>query len=301
MRFLVEPSLSRISLSFMTLSSLPVDNAHEVLDLLDHAANCRRVFQGRGAVKLVEFEADQRLALLGLAADRRADLLNGDGGCCGSRILCHCQSLPYASAPAASLVSASRRRACSVETFRPRRAATERGLSSFLSASKVARTRLYGFDEPSDFETTSCMPRVSNTARIGPPAMMPVPCGAARSTTLPAPWRPWTSWWSVRPSRSATRIIARFAASVALRIASGTSRALPWPKPTRPFWSPTTTRAAKPKRRPPFTTLATRLMWTRRSTNSPSPALLRSSWRPPPLASLAMSPSHLRGRRSPLA
>src|SRR5215204_3821150 len=60
----------------------------------------------------------------------------------------------------------------------------------------------------------------------------------------------------------------RFAASVALRIASGTSRALPWPKPTRPFWSPTMTSAAKPKRRPPFTTLATRLMWTSLSTNS---------------------------------
>src|SRR5215470_17563874 len=51
-------------------------------------------------------------------------------------------------------------------------------------------------------------------------------------------------------------------------MASGTSRALPWPKPTRPFWSPTTTSAAKPKRRPPFTTLATRLMWTSLSVNS---------------------------------
>src|SRR5258708_6181764 len=58
-------------------------------------------------------------------------------------------------------------------------------------------------------------------------------------------------------------------------MASGTSRALPWPKPTRPFWSPTTTSAAKPKRRPPFTTLATRLMWTSLSTNS----LSRSSRR----------------------
>src|SRR3954468_21348753 len=73
----------------------------------------------------------------------------------------------------------------------------------------------------------------------------------------------------------------RLAASVALRIASGTSRALPWPKPTRPFWSPTITSAAKPKRRPPFTTLATRLMCTSLSTNS-----LGSRWpprsRPPP-------------------
>src|SRR4029077_6281412 len=51
-------------------------------------------------------------------------------------------------------------------------------------------------------------------------------------------------------------------------MASGTSRALPCPKPTRPRWSPTTTSAAKPKRRPPFTTLATRLMCTSLSTNS---------------------------------
>src|SRR5580704_7010470 len=122
------------------------------------------------------------------------------------------------------------------------------------------------------------MPSVSNTARIGPPAMMPVPVGAARRNTLPAPWWPMTSWWSVRPSRSGTLMRLRFAASVALRIASGTSRALPWPKPTRPFWSPTTTKAAKPKRRPPLTTLATRLMWTSLSTNS----LSRSS---PPLRS----------------
>src|SRR6185437_6836344 len=176
----------------------------------------------------------------------------------------------------ASASPPSRRRDCSVETLMLRRAATERGESWCLSASKVARTTLYGLDEPSDFATTSCMPSVSNTARIGQPAMMPVPGGAARRKTLPAPCRPSTSWCSVRASRSGTRIICRFACSVALRIASGTSRALPWPKPTRPFWSPTTTSAAKPKRRPPFTTLATRLMWTSLSTNSLSRSSSRS-------------------------
>src|SRR5262245_57205932 len=62
----------------------------------------------------------------------------------------------------------------------------------------------------------------------------------------------------------------RLACSVALRIASGTSRALPAPWPTRPLPSPTTTRAAKPNRRPPFTTLATRLMLTSFSTSSAS-------------------------------
>src|ERR1700712_4851402 len=72
------------------------------------------------------------------------------------------------------------------------------------------------------------------------------------------------------------------ASSVALRIASGTSRALPWPKPTRPFWSPTTIRAAKENRRPPFTVAATRLMCTSFSTMSLSPS---SRPRPPPRCS----------------
>src|ERR1700755_1546475 len=92
----------------------------------------------------------------------------------------------------------------------------------------------------------------------------------------------------------------RFAASVALRIASGASRALPWPKPTRPFWSPTTTSAAKPKRRPPFTTLATRLMLTSFSTSSPS-SRLRSrspprSRRSPPLSLRAILSALLEGQ-----
>ena len=40
---------------------------------------------------------------------------------------------------------------------------------------------------PIDFVTTSCTPSASKIARIGPPAMMPVPVGAARRTTRPAP------------------------------------------------------------------------------------------------------------------
>src|SRR6056297_1077021 len=78
----------------------------------------------------------------------------------------------------------------------------------------------------------------------------------------------------------------RLAASVALRIASGTSLALPLPKPTRPFWSPTTTSAAKPKRLPHFTVLLTRLIATRRSANSGVSSRSRRSRR---LSSLAMS------------
>ena len=62
-----------------------------------------------------------------------------------------------------------------------------RATPSWTSASKVALTMLCGLVEPSDLATTSWMPSASNTARIGPPAMMPVPGGAARSSTCPAP------------------------------------------------------------------------------------------------------------------
>ena len=68
-----------------------------------------------------------------------------------------------------------------------------RGELSCCRASNVALIMLCGFDVPTDLATMSLMPSVSNTARIGPPAMMPVPAGAARSVTLPAPKRPLTS------------------------------------------------------------------------------------------------------------
>ena len=64
---------------------------------------------------------------------------------------------------------------------------------------------------------------------------------------------------------SGTRIRCFLATSAPLRIASGTSFALPRPTPTIPLPSPTTTSALKLKRRPPFTTFATRLILTTRS------------------------------------
>src|SRR5919197_3544594 len=73
----------------------------------------------------------------------------------------------------------------------------------------------------------------------------------------------------VDPS-SGTRKRFFLAFSPPLRMASGTSLALPSPTPTWPAPSPTTTSAAKEKRRPPFTTLATRLMLTTRSVRSRS-------------------------------
>src|SRR5688572_19366852 len=47
---------------------------HEMADLADHAAHRRRVGDFAAAVHLVEAEADQRVALTRLAADRAADL-----------------------------------------------------------------------------------------------------------------------------------------------------------------------------------------------------------------------------------
>src|SRR5258708_16659008 len=85
----------------------------------------------------------------------------------------------------------------------------------------------------------------------------------------------------------------RLACSVALRIASGTSRALPVPKPARPLPSPTTTTAAKPKRRPPFTTLATRLMLTSfstRSLSSRSPSRRRPPRSRPSFRAIVVTP-----------
>src|SRR6202011_2896601 len=55
---------------------------------------------------------------------------------------------------------------------------------------------------------------------------------------------------------------------MALEIATGTSRALPYPNPTRPAPSPTTVSAVKPNCLPPLTTLATRLTATSFSSRS---------------------------------
>ena len=62
-------------------------------------------------------------------------------------------------------------------TFLPRRFATDRGEAHRCSAANVALTMLCGLRLPSDLATTSPIPSDSNTARSGPPAMMP---GAGR-------------------------------------------------------------------------------------------------------------------------
>src|SRR4051812_41318982 len=241
-----------------------------------------RAFDLDRAVELVEPETDQCCPLRLVAADRRPGLRDFDFLRFG-----HAAYSTTASAWASASAALAPPRPSRSETFLPRRWATERGLVCSFNASKVARIMLYGLDVPTDLVTTSATPRLSKIARIGPPAMIPVPAGAVRTVTRPAPKWPRPSWCSVRPSRNGTRIIAFFAAAVALLIASGTSRAFPWPKPARPLPSPTTTSAAKPKRLPPFTVLETRLMCTSFSISSSPPSSSpprpprRSSRRPP--------------------
>src|SRR5260221_4310152 len=104
-------------------------------------------------------------------------------------------------------------------------------------------------------------PITSNTARMGPPAMMPVPSDAGCMITFEEPCLPITACCSV-PFFRDTRNILRRASSRAFCTATGTSRALPLPMPTAPSPSPTTVSAAKPRIRPPFTTLVTRFTET---------------------------------------
>src|SRR5665647_3430693 len=141
---------------------------------------------------------------------------------------------------------------------------------------------LCGFVEPRLLVRMSLMPTHSITARTAPPAITPAPGAAGFIQTFPAPCWPVTSCGIVEPvSGTLTRF--RRAASTALRTASDTSFALPDAKPTFPCPSPTATSALKLKRRPPFTTLATRLIATTfsiRSLCSRSPRL--SPPRPPP-------------------
>src|SRR5687768_11036665 len=136
-----------------------------------------------------------------------------------------------------------------------------RGSLRSISPENVARTTLCGFAEPSDFVSTFWMPHDSTTARTAPPAMSPVPSGAGFSSTLPDPNRPVT-WCGMVVPRSGTRIRFFFAASMPFLMADGTSFALPTPKPTTPWPSPTTTSALKLRFLPPLTTLVTRLIET---------------------------------------
>src|ERR1700735_2357103 len=143
-----------------------------MMHLVQHAAHRGRVFKDTRPVHFIEAKALERRLLVLLAPDRRTDLRDDQG-----LLLSHV---------AHSRASFSRRPSRSL-TFLPRRAATARGLVARPRASKVARIMLCGLEVPTDLATTSWTPSASKIARIGPPAMMPVPGLAARTMTLPAP------------------------------------------------------------------------------------------------------------------
>src|SRR5438105_3220553 len=151
--------------------------------------------------------------------------------------------------------------------FLPLSSATSAAVRNDCSAAMVARTVLMGLLVPSDLVRMSFTPASSMTARMLPPEITPVPGAAGLSSTLAAPALKWTSCGIVVPTMGTVTML-RLAISTPLRIASGTSRALPSPAPTRPFMSPTTISAEKEKRRPPFSTLATRFRLTTRSVTS---------------------------------
>src|SRR5690606_10761064 len=74
------------------LSGGLVDDADEMLDLVDHAAHGRSILQRTAAVTLVEAEPDERLHLPLRTAARAADLLDRDRR---AGILCHITSTPF--------------------------------------------------------------------------------------------------------------------------------------------------------------------------------------------------------------
>src|SRR5215212_5845583 len=148
----------------------------------------------------------------------------------------------------------------SSSTCLPRRRATSNGSFMLRRPSKVARTTLCGLPEPSTLVRTSWTPAACMTARTAPPAMTPVPSEAGFIRTRPAPCWPMIGCGRVLPM-SGTRIKFFFAASIAFLMATGTSRALPVPKPTWPAPSPMTTSAANERFLPPLTTFVTRFIW----------------------------------------
>ena len=57
----------------------------------------------------------------------------------------------------------------------------------FIRAFIQALITLWGFAVPNDFATMSFIPKTSQIALTGPPAIIPVPLGAALNLILPAP------------------------------------------------------------------------------------------------------------------
>ena len=225
----------------------------EVADLADHAADRRRVVEDD---RLCDPRRPRPLRVSFCDSGRPMPLLT-----CVTLSLIAMASLSPAStcAPRSSETSCRGSRAtCSTE--RSSLSADDRRVDD------VVRVRR------ADATSSGCRgcPRPRGPRARAPPAMTPVPASAGLSSTCAGAEE---AVDLVRDGALDERDLEQVASSrcsVPLRIASGTSFALPRPAPTWPFWSPTTTSAENENRRPPLTTFATRLMWTTRSTSSPT-------------------------------
>src|SRR5829696_4931862 len=224
-------------------------DVHQMRHRLDHAAHLGPIVAQGLITDPAQAQCAQRVPLILLATHGAAHLTDLE--------LRHYELTACRARRIAAGVTSS--------TVLPRRLATSSGCSSPCSAATVACTTLIAFAEPRDLASTSCTPAHSSTARADPPAITPVPGEAGRSRTTPAAFSPCTGCGIV-PWIRGTAKKCFFASSTPLAIAAGTSLALPYPTPTVPSPSPTTTSAVKLNRRPPLTTLATRLIATTRST-----------------------------------
>src|ERR687897_1838985 len=190
----------------------------EMRHRVDHPADLGAVLLDDHVTEPLEAQAAQRVALVLLAADLRADLTD-------LQPLAHQEPVPAR--------ARSRDAGATSSSGSPRRAATASGRSRPCRAATVACTMLIGLDEPSDLDSTSWIPAHSSTARTGPPAMTPVPGEAGRRKTTPAASSPCTMCGMV-PWMRGTLKKCFLASSTPFAIAAGTSLALPYPTPTRP-------------------------------------------------------------------
>src|SRR5208283_4325911 len=121
----------------------------------------------------------------------------------------------------------------SSSTVLPRIVATSALSRNCVSASNVALITLCGLGEPRLLVSTFCTPTEVITARTAPPAITPVPSGAGFSSTCPDPKRP-STWCGIVVWVKLTLTRFFLALSIPLRMAWGTSFALPDPYPTTP-------------------------------------------------------------------
>src|SRR5882757_6241191 len=149
---------TRILVCVRTTRPRLLDDAHQMRNCLDHAADRRRILALHDLVQPGEAQALDDLLVLLRRRNLRAVVLDQQ---CLLR-LCH----DYSSC-----------------ICLPRSAATSARSRNWVSASNVALTTLCGLAVPRLLVSTFCTPADVITARTAPPAMTPVPSGAGFSRT----------------------------------------------------------------------------------------------------------------------